>query len=428
MFWLYNLLIFFTAPIWIPWMVIRSRRRKEQPNWRERFGDFGFQLQAKTPRVWIHAVSVGEVVAALPILQAIKRAPDAPEIVLSVTTSSGYQTARDRASEWVDRIVYFPIDVPLFQFGGLTRVRPRVVAIMETELWFNFLYAAKLLDATTMLVNGRISDRSFPRSRRLRFFYKSLLRLVDRCLMQTPTDADRIQALGARPESVAILGNCKYDQALLAPKKSAEQWRKELGIESDQRVIVIGSTREPEEDELVISALQRVLGPGVTVIYAPRHLERADAIAALWESKIGTPMARRSQKETGPVLLLDTYGELGEVYQLAHVAVIGGGFAPTGGQNLIQPLGLGVPVLHGPHMQNFAEATRAALNSGASRECSDAESLAQALSELLKDPDVHGRMSEAARAMTQSSLGASQRYADAILAAVRANPGFQRKR
>ena len=197
MFVLYNILLTLFSPVWVIWMWLRTRARKEQPNWAERTGNYDLKPDKSKARAWIHAVSVGEVIAVMPILAELRaKAPDC-EIVLSVTTSSGHQTAREKAQGLYDLLVYFPIDVARFQLAAMQRVQPRVVAIMETELWFNFLWAAKVFDAATLLVNGRISDRSFRRSIRARFFYRALLSRMDRCLMQTQEDADRISALGA---------------------------------------------------------------------------------------------------------------------------------------------------------------------------------------------------------------------------------------
>jgi len=179
MIWIYNIFLSLGSLIWVPWMIWRAKRRKEGVDWKERSGDYKIKLQKGVPRLWLHAVSVGEVVAAMPILREVRTlAPDL-EIVLSVTTSSGHQTARDKAEGLFDHLVYYPIDVYRFVLAGLVRVRPSVVAIMETELWMNFLDAAHNMGIKTLLVNGRISDRSFPRASKFRFFYHDLLTRMD---------------------------------------------------------------------------------------------------------------------------------------------------------------------------------------------------------------------------------------------------------
>ena len=365
----------------------------------------------------MHAVSVGEVVAAMPILRDLRTKLPEHEIVLSVTTSSGHQTAREKAADLYDHLVYFPIDVPRFQLAAMLRVKPEVVAIMETELWMNFLWAAKTIDARTLLINGRISDRSYPRSRRLKFFYRALLRDLDEALMQTETDANRIRDLGAR--NVAVLGNCKFDEAATEVDADPDAVRADLGIPADAFVIVVGSTRSEEEECFVLDALSSLAGD-LWVVHAPRHLERATDLAQAVAARLGS-VALRSKGESGRYLLLDTYGELGRAYLAADVAIVGGGFGNFGGQNLIQPLAAGKPVLHGVHMQNFAEATRLALAAGASIECLTSDALRDAVERLRSDPDERDRRGAAAREVVAGHLGASERYASAIAEATEAS-------
>lgn len=416
MFLLYNLVLTVLAPFWAPWMLWRASKRRESPNWKERQGDFPIEPDPSKRRIWIHAVSVGEVVASLPILKLVRAKLPRHEIVLSVTTSSGHQTARERAEGLFDHLVYFPIDVVRFQVAAMSRVRPEVVAVMETELWFNFLWAAKSFRASTLLINGRISDRSFPRARLFRFLFKAMLRKMDRCLMQSERDATRILALGAK--SAEVMGNCKFDQAIDGLDADPGQWRMELGLEPELPVVVVGSTRSDAEEELVLEAIAKVGLDKIQVVHAPRHLERAEPLAASARARFGHA-ARRSRGERGQYLILDTFGELGNVYSLADVVVIGGGFDNLGGQNLIQPLAHGKPVLHGPHMQNFRDSAEAAVAAGASRTCRDAGELAQALVELLADVSKRESMGQAARELVKRNVGASERYAQAIAEAAK---------
>lgn len=411
MFLLYNFLITILSPIWVPWMLWRTAKRAEKPNWQEKFGNYN--LKPGPDRVWIHAVSVGEVVAALPILREVRQLLPGYEIVLSVTTSSGHQTAREQATELVDHLVYFPLDIARFQLSAMQRVRPKVVAIMETELWMNFLWAANTFGASTLLMNGRISDRSFPRSRRLAFFYRALLKNVDRCLMQTQKDGERILALGAR--SAEVLGNCKFDQAAEGLDADPDLLRQELGLPEGVPLVVVGSTRSAEEEALVIAALRAV--GDVAVVHAPRHLERVPDLLAqvpdAWLRSRGMP------SESQSYIILDTYGELSKVYAVADVVVIGGGFSNLGGQNLLQPLAHGKPVIHGPHMQNFAEVAKAAAQAGATKVASTEEELAEALREILASQALRIEMGDAARQLVQGNLGASRRYGEAIATSVR---------
>lgn len=411
MFWLYNALLTLFSPLWVPWMLWRANRRAEKVDWKQRTGEYHLQLRKGAPRVWFHAVSVGEVVAALPILREIRsNAPEA-EIVLSVTTSSGHSTAEKQAAGLYDHLVYFPIDVPRFCLAAIATVKPKVVAIMETELWFNFMWAAKVIDAQTLLLNGRISDRSFPRAKLLRFFYKSLLANVDRALMQSETDRERIQALGAC--SAEVFGNCKFDQAVEEPDFDPDLWRTELGIDATRPIIVIGSTRGEFEEEFVVEALRDPRLHEAQIVHAPRHLETADALESRVARAFGRA-ARRSRGESGRYLILDTYGELAKTYSIATVAVVGGGFAKLGGQNLIQPLAWGKPVIYGPHMANFRDVSQMAHRAGATRIVETPSQLADSLAELIANPGLVNDMGERARKLVAENRGASARYAKAI--------------
>ena len=417
MFLLYNFLLTLLSPLWVPWMWWRSRKRSEDVKWSERQGNYSNSLPSgkDTRRIWFHAVSVGEVVAALPILKEIKALDSTVEIVLSVTTSSGHKTAREKAAGLYDHLVYFPIDVPRFTLSAMQRVRPKVVAVMETELWFNFLWAAEAFDAKRLLINGRISDRSFPRSRKLKFFYKSLLKMVNRCLMQTQGDRVRIEALGA--QTAEVFGNCKFDQAAGAATADPAYWRTELGLSGPLPVLVVGSARV-EEFDLLAPSIAGLLEDAQIVI-APRHLEATDdLIAAL--SKAGVSAKRRSKGERiepEQVLILDTYGELDQVYSVAGVAVVGGGFANLGGQNILQPLAFGIPVVTGKYMQNFRDVFAAAVEAGALM-WTEPNQLESIVSALLNDPEQRAEMGEAAKRLVDQNVGASRRYAQAIVDAL----------
>lgn len=410
---LYNLLLTILAPIWLPYAYLRSRKRKAPPNRSERMGDYPFHYEKGVRRIWVHAVSVGEVIAALPVLRQLRTLLPSHQIVLSVTTSSGHETASRLAEGLIDHLVYFPLDVARFQLAAMQRVRPDVVAIMETELWMNFLWAAKATRASTLLVNGRISDGSFKTGRLVRPFYRRLLRDVDRCLMQTEQDRVRILALGAA--TAEVFGNCKFDEALDG-LDDQRNWREELGLDPERPVLVIGSTRGEEEELFVVAALEQLGEDRPQVVHAPRHLERVEGLAQMIQSAFGK-VARRSKGENGPYLLLDTYGELAGVYGIADVVVVGGGFSDLGGQNLVQPLAHGKPVLHGPHMHNFKQVAEAAREAGATVVCATPEELAGGIRALLHDPGRRARMGAAARALVQAGAGSSRRYAEAIVAA-----------
>ncbi len=308
--------------------------------------------------------------------------------------------------------------------AAMQRVQPDVVAVMETELWMSFFWAAKVFGAKTLLINGRISDRSFPRARRIRFLYKSVLKDLDRCLMQTDTDAERIKALGAK--SAEVLGNCKFDQALPDPLPDPAAIRADFAIPLKTPLLVVGSTRGAEEEALVLEAVSNLAAwkdGSLYVIHAPRHLERVPELEAAASAHFGLPPGLRSQKTSCRFTILDTYGELAGVYAAADVVVIGGGFANLGGQNLIQPLALGKPVVHGPHMQNFRSATASADGAGAALVAYTADELTQTLDRLFADPELRAQMGTAAAKLVRDNLGASRRYSEAIAEAAAVRRG-----
>lgn len=413
MIWLYNLLVTLLSPLWVPWMLVRAGRRKEPVDWKQRTGEYTLAFRDGSERVWFHAVSVGEVMAAKPVLSEIRRLRPEVEILLSVTTSSGHRTATDALGGLVDHIVYFPIDVPRFVLPPIHRFKPKVVAIMETELWLNFLWGAKNSGAKTLVLNGRISDKAYRLDRLVKPYFRAVFREVDHVMAQSEGDATRFRELGAH--DVVVGGNCKFDEAVGGLDADPSEWRSKLGIPDGAAVVVVGSTRGADEEELVVGALLDPRLETVYVVHAPRHLERATDLAALVASKFGT-VALRSKGESGKYLVLDTYGELASVYSVADVVVVGGGFGDYGGQNIIQPLAHGKPVLHGPHMQNFRDVSRLALEAGATRVCGDAASLADALVEVIGDAGLRSDMGARAQALVRANVGASVRYAEAVVA------------
>jgi len=408
---LYNILLTILSPLWVPWMLFRAWRRKEQPNWKERTGDYKIEPRKDGKRIWIHAVSVGEVVAANPILREIRSQLPDYEIVLTTTTSSGHKTAEETAKGLYDHLFYFPIDINRFMASAMQRVQPAAIGIMETELWPNFLWWAKVFDTRTLLINGRISDRSFKRSKSLKAFYKMMLKDVDRCLMQTDADAERIKTLGAK--TTEVFGNAKFDQAAKVQNADKAKWVRELKLPSDKPIVVIGSTRGEEEEAFVLNALQQVGLEKMSVVHAPRHIERVPELEKLAKER-GIATSLRSKNDGGSYVILDTYGELDQVYCVADIVVIGGGFGNFGGQNLFQPLAQGKPVLHGNHMQNFREITVQADVAGAAAQCAAPQELAEHIQRLLEDPAKREQKGMAAKDLVAKNLGASKRYAEAI--------------
>ncbi|HLK14087.1 MAG TPA: glycosyltransferase N-terminal domain-containing protein [Fimbriimonadaceae bacterium] len=423
MFLLYNLLLSITLPIWFPVVWLRAKQRAIQPNWNERWGNFPFAHEKGKRRIWIHAVSVGEVLAVAPVLRELRSQIPQHEIVLSVTTSSGHTTAEgenEKSPGLYDHLVYFPFDVARCMLAAMQRVQPDVVAVMETELWMSLFWAAKVFDAKTLLINGRISDRSYPRARLIRFWYKAMFKELDRCLMQTETDAQRILSLGAR--TAEVFGNCKFDQASPDEPPDKAAVREEFGLPAAKPVVVIGSTRGEAEERLVLGAIADVHAwkfSQLFIVHAPRHLERVPDLQRIAREQLGLEPGLWSRRDTGRYVILDTYGDLARSYAAADVVIVGGGFEDLGGQNLIQPLALGKPVIHGPHMQNFRAAAEAAAEVGATVVAATSAELTKELDGLLADTDRRVAMREAATGLVRQHLGAGKRYAEAIAEAAR---------
>jgi 3-deoxy-D-manno-octulosonic-acid transferase len=359
--------------------------------------------------------------AATPILKEYReRRPD-DEIIMTVITPGGHEVASTMAGKLVDRVVYAPFDTPSAVRRAVSAICPDLFVGLETELWPNLLHMVRQSGARMVLVNGRISDKSFPRYARLRPLMKRVLGNFDIILTQTETDAARFRALGAPTERVESFGNSKFDQAadrLTADER--EKLRAELRIAPKSPVLIVGSTRVAEEEQAVLGAYQKLASKveGLVLILAPRHIDRAEAVeTAMREAGLNPVRRSRMAESEGPVqhLILDTFGELARVYGVADVAYIGNSLtAPGGGQNLLQPLAQAVQVVYGPFMQNFRDLCSLAEAEGVGFRVEDEESMAKVVGRLLDDTAGRKEMGERAVRLIQSNRGAAARYADAM--------------
>jgi 3-deoxy-D-manno-octulosonic-acid transferase len=383
-------------------MYFRAKKRKQPPIWKERWGDYDIPRKKDRKRIWFHAVSVGEVFAARPIIGELRELLPDHEIIMTCTTSTGHSVAEPLVGKSIDYLFYFPIEFPRCCVAAMTQVEPAVVVVMETELWLNFLWSAKLTLAKTCVANGRISEKSLSKSKWIRFIYEEIFSHVDAALMQTEADADRARKLGAR--ETKVFGNSKYDEAIAA---NAVDWS---GL-GDGPIVAVGSVRGEEEERFVIEALK---GISVKIVLAPRHLERTDELEKTAKAA-GFETGRRSRGEdSAPLLILDTFGELASLYEVADVAVIGGGFADLGGQNIIQPMAAGCPVICGSHMRNFRAPFESGLARGALKVAATPEELHDVIRLLLEDDELRKSMARAGKALVSENQGASARYANEI--------------
>lgn len=357
-FWLYNTVLLAGAPLWLGYYGLRRRQRLR--HLRERFVYPSRPHSA--PCIWLHSVSVGEVLAGQPLAYALRERFPHASFVISTTTDTGQARAREQLA-WMDAHVYFPLDVPWITERAVTCLCPTLVIILETEIWPNFLRTCARHHVPVVLANGRLSDRSFARYRRLGRMMGDLLGYFRLCLMQSDADAERIRQLGASPARVVTTGNLKYarpnaDEQTRRDRIAADLHR-QYRLGDGRLCIVAGSTVEGEEPLLVEAfARLRRQAPLATcrLLVAPRHPERFTEVARSLE-RLGWQVARRSQPRPedvhAPVILLDTVGELAAAYRWADVAFVGGSLVPRGGHNILEPAAEGRPIVTGPHTENF---------------------------------------------------------------------------
>jgi 3-deoxy-D-manno-octulosonic-acid transferase len=394
MYFLYDIVLWLALPFIFTYHFYRSVTRGRKPAFAERFGLIpkerlsGINGQ-KT--VWVHAVSVGETIAVKPLLKALKKSFPEIRIVLSNVTETGRSIAEKMAE--VDHCIYFPFDYRFTVKRALKQVRPSLVVIVETEIWPNFLRVTQEMGIPALLVNGRISDRSFGRYLAMNNFFRPVLANLAAICMQTAEDARRIIAIGAEPERVHVTGNLKYDIPVNAPtNEKKRELRGICKIPDGIMVITAGSTHAGEEETL-LSAYRQLLDGArdCFLVLAPRHPERAGEVAELIRN-CGMPFTlcsaldqREGLFKPGEVLLVNTVGELMRFYAVSDLVFVGGSLVTTGGHNILEPASLGVPVLFGPHMHNFRESATLLLACGGGRQVGNAAELTAVLQSLLDD-------------------------------------------
>jgi 3-deoxy-D-manno-octulosonic-acid transferase len=364
---------------------------------------------------WIHAVSVGEAITALPLVAGLReRCPGLPLVVTTVT-ETGARVVREQMAAVAEHR-YFPLDLPGAIDRVLDAIDPAFLVCMETELWPNLVRRLHRRGVPVMIANGRLSDRSFRRYAMVRRLLRATLEQIRTFAMQSEEDARRIVALGAPAARVVVTGNMKHDAAAPDPREAAA-WRERLGLRG--RVWIAGSTH-PGEEAAVLDAHAgaRARHPGLALIVAPRHPERAPEVVALVEAR-GWRARLRSEGGAGPgepgtVVVLDTVGELSTLYSVADVVFVGGSLVPRGGHNLLEPARLGKPVLFGPHTANFREAAALLASGGGGLVVEDGAGLAARLGALLADEGERQRRGEAAQRAVVSRQGAVRHTLDLL--------------
>jgi 3-deoxy-D-manno-octulosonic-acid transferase len=408
-----------TLPYWVLQMM---RHGKYRAGLRQRFGAVPAALAAgsKRPTIWVHAVSVGEVIASSAVITALQREFPSHRVFVSTTTNTGQKLAAQRFG--AENVFYFPLDFAMAIRPYLDALRPELVVVAETEFWPNFLRLAKRSGARIAVINCRISDRSFPSYKRFRFWLPRLLentlRNVDRFLAQTDEDKRRLIEIGAYETKIAVTGNLKFDVAPPALPGIVASLREAFERSAAGPVLVCGSTLEDEEG-ILLSAFRNILvnHPKAVMILAPRHPERFDEVAVFAE-RLGFRMWRRSlwsgEALAGGVLLVDTIGELAAIYSLATVAFVGGSLVPRGGHNIIEPALYGVAIVTGNHYENF----RDVVNFFALRDAVRIVGLAElplVLMELIENDEERAALGRNALAALESQRGATERTVSALM-------------
>ncbi len=345
------------------------------------------------PRVWFHAVSVGEVTALGPLVKEFKEL----QPLASVIVSTGTETGQARAHEVIphaDGFFYLPLDFPAFVNNVVNRIRPDLFVLMETELWPNLIHSIKSSGATIALANGRISDRSFPRYKRLRAFFALTLNHFDLFLMASEVDGRRMEEMGAPSGRVQVTGNTKFDAALLkTPADVKPDISDVLEIDGSVPVFVAGSTH-PGEHEIVLDAYRALAEkfPDLLLILVPRHVEKSPQILSAMRDRNMEPPFLRSSVETGEkrngrkVIIVDRTGELFQIFSLASVVFIGGSLVPRGGQNILEPAAWGKMVLFGPSTEDFRDARDILVSAGSGIEVTGTEDLIREVAGVLSNP------------------------------------------
>ena len=415
---LYTVLFHLGLPLVALRLYLRSRKA---PAYARRIGErFAFGLPAlRTGGIWVHAVSVGESIAAAPMIRALlERYPDLPITVTCMTPTGSERIKALFGGESRIQHCYLPYDLPWAAARFLERIKPKLAVIMETELWPNHIHQCALRGIPVALANARLSARSARGYARFAGLTRPMLEEMSFIAVQTEAEAERFRKLGARPECVEVTGSIKFDltidtQLLERAADLRKQWQ------TDERPVWIAASTHEGEDEVVLAAHRQLLAshPDALLILVPRHPERFNGVFALCQQQ-GFATVRRSSGQAvsaqDQVLLGDTMGELLFLYALADSAFVGGSLVANGGHNLLEPAALSKPVLSGPHLFNFLEIAAMLREAGALQEVEDAAGLAVAVQRLIELPRDAGKMGAAGLAVMRANQGALRRLLDGL--------------
>jgi 3-deoxy-D-manno-octulosonic-acid transferase len=423
---LYNILLTFAVLIIAPYyglIMLWTGKYRRSAGAKLGLGFAAVEDMAKgRPRIWIHAVSVGEVTAAAPIVSALRGRMPGACIVMSTSTETGHDMAESIITD-ATAVIYYPLDIPFIVRKVIRRVRPDIVVLTETELWPNFIGACKSLGIKVVMVNGRISPRSYKRYYRTKLFWRGTLHHIDQMGMISATDADRIIEIGMPPERVCILGNAKYDglAARISAALAADTACR-IHISPGERVFVAGSTHEGEE-AIVLDVYVELLRhfPDMKLIIVPRHIDRGRAVLDLVRSSgfpdsiAMTEMNAGRSRKSERVIVVDVIGELFKIYSLATVVFCGGSLVPKGGQNILEAAAWGKTVFYGPSMDDFLNEKKLLEDIGVGFPVKNGQELLQGILDAVKDPENLMKKGRVAQETMAANRGSAGKYADLIM-------------
>ena len=425
MYILYNIILFATAIIILPYFLLKIIfTGKYRKSFIQKLGGRQAEILAglkEGPRVWIHAVSVGEVTAAAPIAASLKMKRPEVQIIFSTSTETGQEMAR-KFIKGADAFIYFPLDIPYIVRKMIKLTNPDVFVLVETELWPNFLQACKMRQIKTLMVNGRISPRSYSKYRLTKFFWKIILYNLNAAGMIAEIDAVRLKNIGMDSAKIKVLGNAKYDglSALAAPALREEIARR-FNARKNERFFVAGSTHEGEE-KIIIGVYRELLKrySDFQLIIVPRHIERTnDVLGLLRQANFNdiitlSDIKNGRQRKGERVIVVDVIGELFKIYSLATIVYCGGSLVPKGGQNILEAAAWGKVIFYGPSMEDFSAEKALLEKAGCGVTIKNAEELLQGIIQALENPEELKLRGDRGKSVVLANIGAAARYADLI--------------
>lgn len=424
---LYDIAFFIFSVFYIPTLIFKGKLHKD---FLERFGVYSDVQKEALWRakdvIWIQAVSVGEVALCKSFIPALKKEFPKSSIVLSTITKTGNDLAK-KLFPGDAVVIYFPLDLSFIVKRVVNRIHPKLYIMIETEIWPNVLKALRYKHVPAILINGRISDRSFGKYKLVRRFLADTLNKINLFCMQSDIDAERIKCLGARPGRVRVTGNMKFDADITMNSVRGADIKKLFALKDGDEVFVAGSTHGGEEEAVLSVYKELVKGfPGLKLVIAPRHVERASEVenmvkrlgleAVRMTRKRGDPVSRPGSMESlAPcVYIVDAIGHLNDAYSVAEIVFVGGSLIPHGGQNPIEPALFGKPVIFGPYMFNFKAVASALLKNNGAIQVKDRKEFFMKADYLLKNKDARTSLGKNARSTIYENRGAALRNLEAV--------------